>query len=425
MQAQYAYKMEFKPIVLKRLMLDLGLSQSDLAKIFPCSRTTINLAINKGYCPFTIPDFKQRIETHLTGLKAVSEWLRIHNCAMEAIWEIEGSKMKHISPAGTHKKMVETKKIRPIVPGDPEQDTASKHIREEDYMLTQLAKKQFKLFRHPFLNDMEGDGDTFMGEDHRYILEVMKFCSEHGGMVAIIGEVGSGKTAMRRELEKHIRKVGNIRIVFPRIIDKSRATAASLCDAIVSDLTEGTGEKLKQSLEAKSRQVEKHLKSHCRQGMKVVMIIEEAQDLVKNNATIKMLKRFNEIEFEGKKTIAIILVGQTELQSVFDESLNYHMREVIRRFEVAIIRGLNGDLKDYLTHKFKRVGVDVATIITDDAIQALSDRLSVKEGRRKISYAYPLTVNRWIVRAMNEASELGEKIITPEIINAMKGLEAI
>ncbi|TAN40771.1 MAG: AAA family ATPase [Nitrospirae bacterium] len=417
-----AYITPFKPMTIKRLLLQLGIDQATVSRSLDVSRALVSLVINRGYIPPSMRDIRERIEQLLVIRPDVDEWLKKNQTNITAIWQIEGEDLRDRKPSGANRRGRETNKMPAIVICNPNTD-ASK-IKEEDYMLSQEAKKHFKMFRHPFLNDMEKDGDTYMGEDHRYILEVMDFAANHGGMVAVIGEVGSGKTSMRRELEKRIRRSGDIRIVYPRIIDKSRATASSLCDAIVYDLTDGKGTP-KSRLEAKSRQVEQHLKDHCRSGMKVAMIIEEAQDLIANSHTIKMLKRFNEIEFEGKKTIGIILIGQSELSSVFDETVNYHMREVIRRFEVAIIRGLNGDLKTYLDHKFKRVGVDLKTIITDEGIKALSDRLTTKEGRRKVSIAYPLTVNRWMVRAMNEAVELGERIVTPEIINSLQGLEAL
>lgn len=417
------YHLQFRPLVLKRLVLGAGINQSEIARHMGRSRALVNLCINRGLIPPTLPDFREKMEAYLLGQQQAREWLAANDLTISDIWRVDGAALRNGQPAGAIRRSCETRKRPPLLPGDPREFVASQHIKEEDFMLSEQARKHFKLFRHPFLNDMDGREDTFMSEDHRYILEVMDFAANHGGMVAVIGEVGSGKTAMRRQLEARLRRQGDVRIVFPRIIDKSRATASSLCDAIIMDLKEGMTPKLK--LEAKSRQVEKLLHEHCNAGKKVAMIIEEAQDLAANDKTIKMLKRFNEIEYEGRKTIGIILIGQSELQSVFDESINYHMREVIRRFEVALIRGLNGDLKDYLQFKLKRVGVDIKTIITDEAIKALGARLTAKEERRKVSFAYPLTVNRWMVRAMNEAAELGEKIVTPEIVNALPGVEAL
>jgi len=97
------------------------------------------------------------------------------------------------------------------------------------------------------------------------------------------------------------------------------------------------------------------------------------------------------------------------------------MREVIRRVQVAEIRGLNGHLKDYLSVKFKRVGKNPEEIFSDEAYEALSKRLTSlsRDGKGKISHAYPLTVNNHVARALNLAHEMGEAKVTAEVVDAI------
>jgi type II secretory pathway predicted ATPase ExeA len=93
------------------------------------------------------------------------------------------------------------------------------------------------------------------------------------------------------------------------------------------------------------------------------------------------------------------------------------MREVIRRIQVAEIKGLNGNLKDYLALKFKRVGGKLEEIFSAEALQAMSSRLT-KEDRhnRKLSHCFPLVLNNLAARCMNRAYEIGESLITAEIV---------
>ena len=198
-------------------------------------------------------------------------------------------------------------------------------------------------------------------------------------------------------------------------IDKSKITSASLCDAIVMDLSEETP---RLRLEQKTRQVERLLVQRAKADCHVCLIIEEAHDLTVR--ILKLLKRFYEIEHGYKKALGIILIGQPELGDLFNEADHYDMREVIRRCQVAYIRGLNGNLRDYLDLKFKRVGADLKHVITDEAVTALSKRLKDKDHREKeFSKAYPLTVNNQMIRAMNLAYEMGEPKITDDVINAI------
>lgn len=280
-------------------------------------------------------------------------------------------------------------------------------------MLTGETLKHFRLFRSPFTNDIRDTADIYMSDEHRYIEAAMIDAARHGGFLAVIGEVGSGKSVIRKKVVSELQKDDNSRIIYPRMIDKTRITAASICDAIVLDLSD---EGPKMRLEQKTRQVEKLLISRSKAGCHVCLMIEEAHDL--SVRVLKLLKRFYEIEDGYKKAVGIILIGQPELGSLFNEADHYDMREVIRRCQVAYILGLNGNIKDYLSLKFKRVNVDLKSIINDEAIRALSSRLMDKDVRgKKISNAYPLTVNNYIVRAMNLACDMGEQMVTAAVIN--------
>jgi len=114
------------------------------------------------------------------------------------------------------------------------------------------------------------------------------------------------------------------------MIDKTRITAASICDAIVMDLSD---EKPKAKHEQKTRQVERLLIARSKAGCHVCLLIEESQDL--SVRILKLLKRFYEIEDGYKKAMGIILIGQPELGSLFNEADHYDMREVIRRCQIA------------------------------------------------------------------------------------------
>jgi type II secretory pathway predicted ATPase ExeA len=283
-------------------------------------------------------------------------------------------------------------------------------------MVNAEALKHFKIFRNPFVSDVEKSSDIYKSDEHHYIEMAMMDTAKHGGFLAVIGEVGSGKTTMRREVMEHLKKDSNVQVIFPQIIDKGRITAGSICDAIIMDLSE---EKPKIRLEQKTRQVQKLLMDRSRAGYQACLILEEAHDLT--TQTLKYLKRFYELEDGYKKLLGIILVGQTELKHMFNESQHVEMREVIRRVQVAEIKGLNGHLSDYLTVKFKRVGAKLADIMDDDAVNALSKRLTSDDGRGKkpVSHAYPLLVNNFTARAMNLAFDMGESRITVEVVEAI------
>lgn len=285
----------------------------------------------------------------------------------------------------------------------------------ETEMLSPQARKQFALFRDPFTDDVQGPEDVFLSADQRYIREVLFATARHGGFVAVAGESGSGKTTLRRDMIDRIQRE-NLPVVAiqPRSIDKGVLTAAAICHAIIDDLQPGA--KVKRSLEAQARQVERLLTESSRAGNSHVLIIEEAHDL--NIQTLKYLKRFWELEDGFKKLLAIILIGQPELKTKLDERRNFEAREVIRRCEIAELMPLDSVLEDYLRLKFKRVGAEYTDIFASDAADGIRNRLTRqgKTPRDTVSMVYPLTVNRLVVRSLNLAAELGQPRVNADLI---------
>ena len=402
-----------KVIRLKLLCLDCGISQVKLGEVTGFKRFSVNLALNKDIRPATGKTFKADIEKFLSTNQKVLEWLSGRGFKMEDIWKPvgkkTGAKTRMSQPTGVGRG---TRRLKDLRKGDPNLML----IDWEAEMLYENTLKKFKLFKNPFMDDVTKVGDVFMGDDHRYIEAAMLDAASNSGFLAVVGEVGSGKSIIRRKVIEILKKDDSrVRITYPQMIDKTRLNASSICDAIILDIS---AEKPCISHERKTRQVLRLLRERSQQGYRTCLIIEEAHDL--SIQTLKYLKRFTELEDGFQKLLGIILIGQTELKHMFDESQNIHMREVIRRCTVAVINGLNGDIGNYLEFKFKRVGCTVGKVLTPDAIKAITAKLTTTDARGKhISHAYPLTVNNYVVKGMNEAATLGEDRVTEEIINSL------
>lgn len=404
------YELKFEPITLKELCVDCGISQTRIGTATGLGRASINLALNRGYMPPSKPDFRALVEAELKADARAMKWLTERGLTIEALWQPLGKDLRHINPADMSKVWA-TRKQPAMVPGNPE--IIINTVEAE--MISQEAMKHFKIFRNPFIDDIQKDSDIYMSEEHRYIEAAMMDAAKHGGFLAVIGEVGSGKSVMRRKVVEQLKKDGDVIVIFPQMIDKTRVNAASICDAIIMDLSEA---RPSMKLEAKTRQVHKLLLERAKQGFRAVLIIEEAHDLHTN--TLKYLKRFYELEDGFRKLLGIILIGQTELKNLFNEQAHIEMREVIRRIQTAEIKGLNGNTRDYLNMKFKRINVKVDDIFEDGAFKAMSRRLTTQDRMNKnISHAYPLMVNNYAARAMNMAYEMGEKKVTEAVVMAL------
>lgn len=395
----------YMPINLKGVLQRYGLEQKAWADAVaqangqPLSLSAATQILNWNTWPKKTPEFsiKQQTEDWLKAQGVLAEDLR-------DLWAIDpNDRYRNQHPAGAH--------IGQGLHTLPDIDPLG-----ETEMLTPAAKKAFQLFRDPFQDDVQGADDVFLAADQRYIREAMFSTAKHGGFLAVVGESGAGKSVLRRDLIDRIAREGqSVSVVQPRMIDKKALNAGAIFEAIIDDLQPGA--KLRRTLEGKSRQAESLLRDSSRAGNSHVLLIEEAHDLTIQ--TLKVLKRFWEIEDGFKRLLAIILVGQPELKMKLDERHNFEAREVIRRCEIAELMPLDAHLEAYVAHKLQRIGKKPDEILAPDAWDAMRHRLTRRNGQSVLSMLYPLVVNNLITKAMNHAAELGVPVVNGDVIRAL------
>lgn len=417
-----AYRMRFEPILLKEVLISCGISQGEIAlavgKVLgvPVSRTTMNLCLNRGYIPHSLNGFKEAVEQVLERDSRVMHWLMNTGLTVADVWLPLGQDRRKVFPVDHGRRVVAGHKKGPDVPCESEVATVTWEVE----MLHPDAMKHFRLFRQPFgPNDVTSEQDIYMSEEHRYIEAAMMDAAFNVGFIAVVGEVQSGKSVIRKKVMENLKRDGSVAVINPRSrrisVDgkpQSRVTPSNLCDAIIMGISD---EKPQVRTEHKVQQLEHLLISRANQGYRHVLIIEEAQNLAP--VTLKYLKQFYEIEDGFKKLLGIILIGQPELKDMLDETRHVDMREVIRRIQIVEIKGLDDNIRDYLVFKFKRIGAKVEDIFAESAFEALAKRLTVEDyKKRKISHAYPGLVNSYVTRAMNMVCEMGETKVTAEVI---------
>lgn len=412
MSAAAAHKEEYRymPLKLKGVLARLGIRQSKWAASItqegrgvegrPLSLSAATQIMNWGTWPkLTSKESIQRQTEQLLRDRGVDE------VDIAEVWDEDlDDTLRAGHPVGIHLGQ-KPERLQPVI--EP----------LETEMLSANAKKQFGIFRDPFIDDVQGAGDVFLSTEQRYIREAMFSTAKHGGFLAVIGESGAGKTVLRRDLIDRIqRETQPIILVQPRLIDKGTLTAGAICEAIIDDLR--PGEKVRRSLEGKARQVEKLLIDSSRAGNVHCLVIEEAHDL--SISTLKFLKRFWELEDGFKKLLSILLIGQPELKIMLDETKNPQAREVIRRCEVAELVPLDRHLEEYLTLKLGRIGKNLGDLFDPNAFDAIRTRLSRQIGEKKyLSMVYPLVVNNLTTKALNLCAKIGAGKITADVIKEL------
>ncbi|MDR2452884.1 MAG: AAA family ATPase [Candidatus Accumulibacter sp.] len=311
-------------------------------------------------------------------------------------------------------------------PGEtsPDADTAG-DTREEQFMLIRkcplapAARKYWGLFGAALAAPWERE-QVYLSQDARIVYEQMLAKARYGGLLAVIGESGAGKTTIKDLLVGDLAAEGVVDIIEPRTQKAEEndkvgkvLKSADIVEAILTEIA--PGQKMRATSEAQLRQLGEALAERLKESheRRVVLVFEEAHSLPR--VTLRHLKRFMELKDPKKKGLArpllsIILVGQTEL-AVRLSPHDPGVREIWQRCEVAQLPPLGAEIEGYVRH---RLGADAAArIFAPGALERLGAALTDRHGT---SYAYPLAVDNWIAAILNRAAGLA-KSISPELVD--------
>ena len=288
--------------------------------------------------------------------------------------------------------------------------------------ITPQARRHFKLMRDPF-DDPQSHEDVYLEPESRYVREYMHDAATHGGFLAVVGESGSGKSTLREDLIERLRDDGEgVAVIEPYTLgvsggrDGRSLRARDIAEAVIATLSPST--RIPASPEMRARKLHQLLRDSNRAGVRHVLIIEEAHDL--HGHTLKALKRFWELKDGMRRLLSIILVGQTELLDKLGASMA-DVREVVQRCVPLTLTPLKSPA-DFLAHRFKRAGADIAAVFETEALAALRDRLMVARdlGGHSVYMGYPLAISNYAVAAMNLAASLGEPVVTADVVRQVR-----
>jgi len=315
----------------------------------------------------------------------------------------------------------------------PDGATSSMQQKETDMLLQkqtlhQATRRHFAMAADPFSNDITEAGDVFVSPDIRYVRETLWHHAKYGGLLALCGESGSGKSTVVAEFKDRLQREGrDVIIIEPSVLymeendTKGRTLkSGAIVNAIIH--TVAPTEPPRRDPEARARQVQRLLTAGHRAGQRHVLLIEEAHCLP--TATLKHLKRFAELKDALAPLLSIVLIGQPELRQRLAVN-NSEVREVAQRCDLLELPPLDNNLGDYLRFKLNRVGCKLDHVITPDGIEALRERLTFFAGRTtgkaqvmrtSVSLLYPLAVANALAAAMNLAASLGAAVVDAAIV---------
>ncbi|MFA5632532.1 MAG: AAA family ATPase [Porticoccaceae bacterium] len=393
---------------LKTTLAEHGLQQAGLARALELSPATVAQLVNHGQWPKSLE--RADLERQITA------FLVEHGAANDEICGVF-EKVDHPC-ANTGDPTPEATQAK----SDQEDNQESEPMLKRKQILMPAARKQFGLMRDPF-DDLTCPEDMYISRDIRYVRESMYQVAKHDGFLAVVGESGAGKSTLRRELVARIEEErAPVVVIEPYVLamednDTKGKTlkSAHIAEAIMAVVN--PTETPRSSPEARFRQMHRALLASAEAGNRHLLLIEEAHSLPL--PTLKHLKRLRELERGFNKLLNIVLIGQPELLVKLSER-NPELREVVQRIQVVELEPVPlSELAEFITFRFARVGVDAASVIDDSGIQALGELLQHSSGHATRSLLFPLAIGNMVVAAMNLAADLGESIVTADVVKGV------
>ena len=251
-----------------------------------------------------------------------------------------------------------------------------------------LKEKPFKLTPDPKF--------FYMSKEHQEALAHLVFSiQENKGFVTITGEVGTGKTTLCRSFLNHLDKKIKVAYIFNPCL-----TDVELLQNINDELGIPSNNESKKYL---IDELNEYLLEEKRQGNKVIIIIDEAQNLTPN--VLEQLRLLSNLETETNKLIQIILVGQPELEITLSRP---DLRQLKQRITVdwELLPLSKDETSSYIQHRTRIAGGNGKLTFTRNAMSKIHD----------YSKGIPRLINVLADRALIVAFTLDKKQIDLKII---------
>ncbi|MEL6128880.1 MAG: AAA family ATPase [Cyanobacteria bacterium J06628_4] len=238
------------------------------------------------------------------------------------------------------------------------------------------------------------------------LIKELKLAIRQGGLIAMTGVVGSGKTTTLRQLQTELKREKEVIISSSLAVDKNRVNLGTLITALFFDLSTERDFKLPSQPERRERKL-LELVEKCRKP--VVLIVDDAHDL--HSQTLVGLKRLIELVQDRGRVLAILLAGHPKLKN---DLRRPNLEEIGARAITFTLEGIKGHQLQYVQWLLSQCSEQpLDDLVNEDAVALLADKLMT-----------PLQIKHSLRLAFEEAHHVGLKPVTPDVIEAVlsKGL---
>ena len=221
----------------------------------------------------------------------------------------------------------------------------------------------FGLSEKPF--DITPDADfLYLSDKHRAALATVEYgVFEQSGIVIVTGEVGAGKTTLIRYLLSNT-NYGDTSV---GLVSNVQASLGNLLQWVAIALDLYTGDKELTTVQA-FRRLQEHLIDEYSQGRRVVLVIDEAQNM--SIESLEELRMLININADKNQLLQVVLVGQPELLNVLEQpQLTQFAQRVTSECNLEAL-DLN-ETGEYIRSRLSTAGAEDTDLFSSRAIQVI------------------------------------------------------
>jgi general secretion pathway protein A len=243
----------------------------------------------------------------------------------------------------------------------------------------------------------------YMSERHADALAHLLYgINEAGGFIQLTGEVGTGKTTLVRALLERLPQNTDVAVIL-----NPRVSPIELLQSVCDELRVPVHNKASASSKELIDTLNEHLLTAYTRGRRVVVLLDEAQNL--SQETLEQVRLLTNLETSRRKLLQIILVGQPELRAVLSRNeLRQLAQRITGRFHLGPLSRQN--TASYVRHRLSIAGA-TADIFTAIALREV----------HRLSGGVPRVINVICDRALLGAYTQSERVVNASMVRRAAG----
>lgn len=196
-------------------------------------------------------------------------------------------------------------------------------------------------------------GFFYQGFSHKEVLATLFFGVNHKkGLMAVVGEVGTGKTTLCKVFLNQLSKEVATSVFF----SYPRFSETQLLKSVLTDF----GVQVKKSNRFDLvRKLNSFLIDTNLSGGNALLVIDEAQNLTA--AQLEQIRLLTNLETAREKLLQILLLGQPELEEKLN---NFKLRQIKQRMSIKcrLLPLREDEVKNYVKYRLKVAGAGSLTV---------------------------------------------------------------